>query len=118
MISTRVRMQTVKLISRLLQPIAETGVITYPELQELKINLQHLAQKGELCPDTPLKLITPQEAAEMLSISYSQFRELEKTNTFTFKRVRIGNKTVRYRNIDVIKYIMSQCNESEDSVIC
>ncbi len=51
------------------------------------------------------KLLTPQEAAEMLAISYSQFRALEKEGAFPFRRKLVGNKTVRYRNTDIYDYI-------------
>ena len=46
-----------------------------------------------------------QEAAEMLAISYSQFRALEKEGAFPFRRKLVGNKTVRYRNTDIYDYI-------------
>ena len=60
-----VRNTTVKLIGRILQPISETGTITYPELNEIMSNLRNLAQKGELLPDVIPKLIEQRDAAQM-----------------------------------------------------
>ncbi len=101
-----VRYTTVKLIGRLLQPIAEAGAINIPELNEIMANLRHLAQKGELLPDMPPKLLTQREVAEMLNISFPHFRDLEREGHFTFRRKMVGT-AVRYYNIEVVKYILS-----------
>ena len=47
-----------------------------------------------------------EELAEMLSVSYSQFRTLEKEGAFPFRRRMIGGKTVRYLNKDIIDYML------------
>ena len=101
----RVRLQTVSLTCRLLAPLLDSGLVLSSEYNTIKRNLHALAKTGELALPIESKLLTPQEVAGMLAISYSQFRALEKENVFPFKRMMIGNKTVRYRNSDVIRYI-------------
>lgn len=102
---------TVKLIGRLLQPIAETGVISFPELNNIMGNLQHLAKKGELLPDMEPRLLNPKEAAYMLGVSYSQFRNLERDGYFPFQRKMVGT-SVRYFNTDIMKYILTLGDEA------
>lgn len=101
-----VRNTTVKLIGRILQPISETGTITYLELNEIMSNLRNLAQKGELLPDVIPKLIEQRDAAQMLGISFAHFRNLEREGFFPFKRRMVGT-AVRYYNTDIQKYILS-----------
>ena len=101
-----VRNTTVKLIGRILQPISETGTITYPELNEIMSNLRNLAQKGELLPDVIPKLIDQRDAAQMQGISFAHFRNLEREGFFPFKRRMVGT-AVRYYNTDIQKYIIS-----------
>ena len=102
------RRQTVRLTCRLLAPLLDSGLVTATEYSIIQRNLNSLVKNGELQPAMPVKLITPQEAAEMLAISYSQFRALEKEGIFPFQRKLIGGKTVRFRNLDVINYIMEE----------
>ncbi len=101
-----VRNTTVKLIGRILQPISETGTITYPELNEIMSNLRNLAQKGELLPDVIPKLIDQRDAAQMQGSSFAHFRNLEREGFFPFKRRMVGT-AVRYYNTDIQKYILS-----------
>ena len=101
-----VRNTTVKLIGRILQPISETGTITYPELNEIMSNLRNLAQKGELLPGVIPKLIDQRDAAQMQGISFAHFRNLEREGFFPFKRRMVGT-AVRYYNTDIQKYILS-----------
>lgn len=101
-----VRNTTVKLIGRILQPISETGTITYPELNEIMSNLRNLAQKGELLPDVIPKLIDQRDAAQMQGISFAHFRNLEREGFFPFKRRMVGT-AIRYYNTDIQKYILS-----------
>ena len=96
---------TAKMISRLAAVLLDSGSLTQYEYDVIRRNLNSLAKTGELALPIESKMLTPQEVAELLAISYSQFRSLEKENVFPFKRVMIGSKTVRYRNSDVIKYI-------------
>ena len=103
--NNRIRPMTARLVSRLASVLLDSGSLTQCEYDVIKRNLNSLAKTGEpVLPIAP-KLLTPQEVAELLAISYSQFRALEKENVFPFKRMMIGSKTVRYRNTDVIKYI-------------
>ena len=104
---TAIRPKTVKLINRLIQPWVEEGVILVPEAQELKSNLNSLATKGELTPDVVPKLIDQRTAAEMLGLGLSNFKKLEKEDAFPFKRRMVGS-SVRYRNVDIVKYILSE----------
>ena len=101
-----VTFSTVKLVGRLLSPIVERGVISQPEYNELMANLRHLSQKGELIPDILPKLIDQKQAAELLGVSFSHFRNLERDGTFPFRRRMVGT-AVRYRNTDVIQYLLN-----------
>lgn len=102
---SKLRPQTVKLTCRLLAPLLDSGLVTAAEYSIIQKNLNSLVKNGELQPAMPIKLMTPQETAEMLGISYSQLRILEKEGAFPFRRKLVGNKTVRYRNTDIYDYI-------------
>ena len=102
-----IRLKTVKLLGRLMQPLTEEGVITVPEMNQIMTNLKNLANKGELLPAIPPRLIDQREAAEMLGISLANFKKIEREGNLPFKRKSIGGGAVRYRNIDAIKFIMS-----------
>jgi len=99
-----IRIRTVKLIARLLQPLAEEGVLTIPEKNEIVAQLKHLAEHGETMPAITPRLIDQTEVAEMLGISLANFKKLERDGSFPFQRRMVGS-AVRYRNTDVIKYI-------------
>lgn len=103
--SVRIRPATAHLTCRLLATLLDSGLVLSSEYDIIKRNLHALSKTGELAQPIESKLLTPQEVAGMLAISYSQFRALEKENVFPFKRMMVGNKTVRYRNSDVIRYI-------------
>ncbi len=113
-IKSPVRYSTVKFVGRLLQPIAETGVISFPEFNNIMDNLRHLSKKGELIPDIEPRLLKPQEAAHMLGVSYSNFRNLERDGHFPFQRRMIGT-SVRYFNTDIMKYILALGDEQTSS---
>ena len=112
--NNRIKPITAKLISRLASVLLDSGSLTQCEYDVIKRNLNSLAKTGELALPIESKMLTPQEVAELLAISYSQFRALEKENVFPFKRVMIGSKTVRYRNTDVIRYIENDCNKKDE----
>ena len=112
--NNRIKPITAKLISRLASVLLDSGSLTQCEYDVIKRNLDSLAKTGELALPIESKMLTPQEVAELLAISYSQFRALEKENVFPFKRVMIGSKTVRYRNTDVIRYIENDCNKKDE----
>ena len=103
--SEQLRPCTVSLVKRLLVPLMTYGVVTNKELQLITENLAHLAKHGTPQPAIPPKLITGQEAADLMSISFSQFREMERNHEFPFKRRSIGKRTVRFLNTDVITFI-------------
>ena len=90
--------------------------LSLAECNELMANLRHLSQKGEMIPDVLPKLIDQKEAAVLLGVSYTHFRNLERQNTFPFKRRMVGT-AVRYRNTDVIEYLLNlpevEPNENE-----
>ena len=113
-IKSPVRFSTVKLIRRLLQPIAETGVISFPELNNILANLKHLAKKGELLPAIEPRLLDTEEAARMIGICPSNFRNLERDGHFPFRRKMIGSR-VKYYNIDIINYILALDDEEASS---
>lgn len=102
-----VRLKTVKLVGRMMKTFVEEGIILVSEEQEILRNLKHLASKGSLSPSVVPKLIDQKEAAEMLGIGYSNFKSLEKAGEFPFKRRMVG-KSVRYRNVDILNYIMQE----------
>jgi len=109
---TAIRPQTVKTVARILSALSEVGALTVPEENTIIANLRHLSKKGEMIPPIQPKLIDLKETASMLSIAPSNFRKLEREGAFPFSRKMIGG-SIRYRNLDVIKFIMS-CGE-EDS---
>ncbi len=108
LIKSSVRYGTVKLVGRLLKPLAEVGVLSFPEMNEIMANLNHLAKSGDLCPDISIKLISQSEAAEILGLKLATFRMMERQNYFTFKRrvFKKGN-TVRYVNRDVVQFALT-----------
>jgi len=106
-----VRSKTVRLISRLLTPIVDEGIISVPEYNNIISNLKSLAEKGSLCPQITPKLIDQTEAGNMLGISLANFKAQERAGAFPFKRKMVGS-SVRYRNTDIIAYIMSESNDA------
>ena len=102
---TYFRPATAKLVARLLAPLLDSGTITPGEYDSITDALKTMSKTSSATP--PLKLITAQEAADLLGISFSQFRALEKEGVFPFSRKMVGNKTVRYRNLDIFRFMMS-----------
>ena len=105
MYSNSVRPATVRLVTKLIAPLLDSGLVTNTEYNAIYQNLAYLAKKGEQMPPVPPRLITGQEAAEILGISFSQFRTLEREGAFPFKRRIIGGRNVRYRNTDIYAYM-------------
>lgn len=104
--TTQISMQTVRYFKRIMRPIAEDGIIPLPEYHEAISQLTSLAEHGTLKPTIVPKLIDQREAAEMLGIGLSNFKKLEGEGAFPFKRKMVGS-AVRYRNTDIIDYIVS-----------
>ena len=89
---------------KILHPLTESNLIPFPEYREIIAQLKHLAAKGEPLPVVVPKLITMDEAAEMLGVSVANFKKQEPYLPFKRKYVDHG---VRYRNTDVIRFILS-----------
>ncbi len=110
--SNNIRPKTAKLIARLIKPWVDEGIIFISEEQEVNTTLKHLAAKGNLPPAVLPKLIDQREAAKMLGLGLSNFKKLEKEDLFPFKRRMVGS-AVRYRNTDIIRYILSEDSEND-----
>ena len=104
--NSMLRPKTVKLIGRIMKPLVDEGVIFVSEEQIVSANLKNLANKGRLMPIVVPKLINQREVAEMLGLGYSNFKKLEKGKAFPFHRRMVGS-SVRYRNLDIVEYIMT-----------
>jgi predicted DNA-binding transcriptional regulator AlpA len=90
-----------------MRPLVDEGIILVSEEQAINSNLKHLSAKGTLMPSITPKLIDQKEAAEMLGLGFSNFKKLEKEGAFPFTRKMVGS-AVRYRNTDIVKYIMAE----------
>ena len=112
------RVSTVQMLCRLMAVLIDTGVASVGEYGVVKKNLTALAKTGKIAPVVAPKLLTGQEAAEMLNVSYSQFRQLEKEGVFPFKRRMIGGKTVRFLNTDILDYMLVGSLERDDADEC
>lgn len=101
-----IRPQTVKLISKLLHPIAfDTGVITVEEYREITMNLKYLSEHDALVPVERPKLLTQTEAAEYLNISLAHFKNLERDRQLPFSRKMLGT-AIRYRSSDLLRFVL------------
>ena len=101
--------QTVTLIGKILHPLTESNLIPFPEYREIIAQLRHLANQGSPIPSVVPKLITMDEAAAMLGISLANFKKQEPY--LPFKRKYVGHG-IRYRNTDVIRFILSDTQEN------
>ena len=72
-----IRHQTVILIGKILHPLTESNLIPFPEYREIIAQLKHIAAKGDQLPVVVPKLITMEEAAQMLGISLPNFKKQE-----------------------------------------
>ena len=100
-----IRPVTVKLIMRLIAPLLDSGLVTNTEYSAISKSLAYLAKKGEEIPPVPPQLLTGPEAAEVLGISFSQFRTLLREGAFPFSRRIVGGRNVRFLNSDIYAYI-------------
>ena len=103
---TTLRIQAVTIILKVIRPLVEIDLINVPESQLIAVNLRHLAEKGTLQPAILPKLVTQEEAAEILCLGWSNFKRIEKEGRFPFRRKMIGT-AVRYRNTDLYAFIAS-----------
>lgn len=113
MYSNSVRPATVRLVTKLIAPLLDSGLVTNTEYNAIYQNLAYLAKKGEQMPPVQPRLITGQEAASVLGISFSQLRTLEREGALPFKRKIVGGRNVRYRNTEVYAFAFLD----DDSVI-
>jgi len=104
-IPSLIKPKTVTLIKRLLTPLADEGLLSVPEQNEIVSQLRSLSNKGTLIPVTQPKLIDRREASELLGLGESNFRKLEKSGAFPFKRKMVGS-AIRFRNLDIINYLL------------
>lgn len=109
----RLRPATARLTCRLLASLVDTGLVTSGELLIIRKNLNSIAKTGELAPVIAPRLLTGSGAAEMLNVSYSQSRQLEKEGAFPFKRKMIGGKTVRFLNTEILDYMLIGSRQGE-----
>ena len=107
-----IRHQTVILIGKILHPLTESNLIPFPEYREIIAQLKHIAAKGEPLPVVVPKLVTSEEAAQMLGISLANFKKQEPY--LPFKRKYVGHG-IRYRNTDIIRYILSDDPQSTET---
>ncbi len=108
-----IRHQTVILIGKILHPLTESNLIPFPEYREIIAQLKHIAAKGEALPVVVPKLVTTEEAANMLGISVANFKKQEPYLPFTRKYVGHG---IRYRNTDIIRFILSDDTTVESDI--
>lgn len=115
--SGKIKGSTVGLLAKLLRPLAEAGALSFAEEREIVAQLRSLSKTGETIPAVLPKLIDQPEAAEMLGISLANFKKLERCDAFPFKRKQIGT-AVRYRNTDIVRFILSeeQFTSAEESL--
>ena len=104
--NSHIHLRTVSLISKIIKPWVEEGVVSVPESREIIAQLRNLAQKGKELPMVVPKLVDQKEAAQMIGIGLSNFKKLEGQGSFPFKRRMVGT-SVRYRNTDLVKFILS-----------
>lgn len=110
--ANQIRSRTVSLISKILKPWVDEGVVTVAESREIISNLRHLAQRGTIVPVTEPRLLTQDEAAAMLGIGKSNFKRMESEGKLPIPRRMLGS-SVRYKNIDVIKFILADDGEDK-----
>ena len=97
-------------MAKLLKPWVDEGVVSVAESREIISNLRFLAQRGTLLPAMQTKLLNQEEAAAMLGISKSNYKKLEADGKLPIKRKMVGT-SVRYRNTDVLEFIMMPADE-------
>ena len=107
-VGNTLRMSVVRWLGRHLAIDVDLGALTASEYNLIMKTLRSVAKNGEVkAPDVPPRLIDGKEAAEILGISYSQFRALEADGVLRIPRKMLGKKTVRYRITDINSFILS-----------
>ncbi len=106
--NNNLRMSTVRWLGRHLAIDVDVGGLTVSEYNLIMKTLRAVAKKDETKePEIPLRLIDAREAADILGISYSQFRALESEGVLRIPRKKLGKKTVRYRITDINNFILA-----------
>ena len=95
---------TAKLVARIVAPLVDAGLVTSHEYHTITASLNHVARHGTPLPAVQRRLVRPQETAELLGISYSELRKIEKT--LPIRRRTIG-KSVRYYLPEVVTLMES-----------
>jgi predicted DNA-binding transcriptional regulator AlpA len=109
------RESTARLLRRIHTPLLEHGVISRDEFELMHTYISSLVKRGTPPPTVTPKLIRAPEVAELLDISYAEFRKLDKEGFFPFKRRSIG-KSVRYFYPDIVKYMELGCFDPENTM--
>jgi len=99
-----IKIKNVKLVSRILKPWCDEGMVSVPEYNEIVSQLKSLAEKGEILPAIQPRLVNQDEVAEMLGISKANFKAMERDGKIPIPRRMVGS-SVRYRLTDVVMYI-------------
>ena len=102
----QISMATVRMIKRVMRPIAEEGIIPLAEYNEAISQLVSLVEHGKPKPVIIPRLIDMKEASEILGIGLSNFKRLEAEGAFQFQRKMVGS-SVRYRNTDLYEFLLS-----------
>ena len=110
---SRITQATANLIAGHLRLWRQHGLISADEKDTIIANIRHLQKQGTILQDIPPRLITMEDVAEMLNISVGMFKKSEKNGEFPFRRRMIGT-SVRYLNLDVIRYMLND-NLSESA---
>ena len=100
------RESTVKLLRRILTPLMECGLMSRDEFNLMFTYLTSLAKNGKPPAEVQPKLIRGPEAAELLAISYAEFRKLAAEGVFPFRR-RVFGKNVRYYFPDIVEFMQA-----------
>jgi predicted DNA-binding transcriptional regulator AlpA len=112
-----IRPKTVKLVTQLLKPLVDEGVVTVAEFTELQAQLKSLAAKGTLLSSSKPQLLTMQDVADRLKISLALFKRLERDGELPgLSRRMVGRSAVRYRSHDVARYIMTSDDAGQEQV--
>ena len=98
------RESTVKLLRRVIAPWMENGLVSRDEFNATFTYLTALAKTGKPPHEVEPKLLRGPEAAELLAISYAEFRKLAAEGAFPFKRRKFG-KNVRYYYPDIVAFM-------------
>ena len=115
----RITQLTANLIAGHLRLWRQHGLISSDEMESLIANIRQLQKNGTMLQEIPPRLISMEEAAELLGISLGMFKKSEKNGEFPFHRRQIGT-SVRFLNLDVIRFMLndtvSESRESNQSI--